>query len=396
MFCKNCGAQLSDAARFCSRCGRARSVTPPVQPVIPPTAPLEHPTTILTPPAEPVGFADKVRATAKKVGSSPMFLFATICFTLVQVLELLFLRFDGTLESYAELFAEFGIYYHDLPISLESFFLASSIISMLPRILIVIGLWITYGSCVSRKKAANTSGLTMIFVANLMQLVFVCLILLAALLSLIILYNSADNLFGTDKDILEAVLLIVGVMLLAVFAFLLLHSIKVCTTVSNVRSTLKTGIPNKRASRFVAVMCFISSGFMVLSLLGSFLGVILFNEALPVYTLITIVSSLLTAVLEILFGVLIFSYRSKMASLEAEARLNSFKTLSYAAPYTAPVYIPPQPVTVTEPEYTPEIKEVADSEEIPAYTVITQPEEGMETESVEEPESVTELIVEDN
>ena len=75
MFCKACGTKLADDSRFCSKCGCAQPETPPV-----------HPVTNSTDPSQI--FADKVRATAKKAGSSAGFLIATICFTLVQVLNL--------------------------------------------------------------------------------------------------------------------------------------------------------------------------------------------------------------------------------------------------------------------------------------------------------------------
>ena len=39
MFCKDCGAQLADDARFCPHCGSAQAVTPPAQTVTPPAEP---------------------------------------------------------------------------------------------------------------------------------------------------------------------------------------------------------------------------------------------------------------------------------------------------------------------------------------------------------------------
>ncbi|MBR2159944.1 MAG: hypothetical protein IJ938_01380, partial [Clostridia bacterium] len=118
-------------------------------------------------------------------------------------------------------------------------------------------------------------------------------------------------------------------------------------------------------SRFVAIMCYISGGLMILSGIQSLLRAGMatldgFYDAslsyvLPSDPFLSGISSLLTAAVQILFGVLIFSYRSKMAVLETEERMNTFKTLSFAEPYTAPVYIPPQPAQ--EPEVAPETKE---------------------------------------
>ncbi len=349
MFCKDCGAQLENGTRFCPNCGSAQAVTP--QPVIPPT--------------EPVSFADKVRATAKKAGSSPAFLAATIGFTLTLLLNLLSLISASGTFAYGDLFAD-----QDLLAYTASLSLVTGFINMLPAIVIAAGLWITYGTCASRKPQVNTAGLTMIFVVSLVQLVFTCIILLIALLFFIFAISGTNyaDYPHHDAAYLKALLIIFLVTVLVVFIFVLLYAIKVCTTISNIRNTLKTGVPNKRASRFVGVMCFISGAFLILNGIGELMNAGLqtlngfYDEALP-YILpseffLSRISTLLTAATQILFGVLIFSYRSKMAALETELRMNTFKTLSHAEPYTSPVYIPPQPAT--EPEVTPEPEEITE------------------------------------
>lgn len=329
MFCKDCGAQLNTGSRFCPRCGHAQ---------------------ITFPPAEPATFPDKVRLTAKKVGASPAFLIATIFLTLTLVGQLFSLLTAGNI--FGSLLAESGI---ALP-QLKTVTLAAGIIGMLPALLITIGLWITYGTCVSRKPKANTAGLTMIFVVNLVLMVFSCLALLASLLPCFYIYGH------TLDSYIQSMALGAGLAILAIFVFVLIYYIKLCTTITNIRNTLRTGIPNRRVSRFIAVMCYISGGFMILGGISNLLsiGVVsldsYYNEAfsymLPFDYLLTAISNLLTATVQIIFGALIFSYRRKMVALEAEARLNTFQTLTYAEPYTSPVYIPPQPVqdeTAEEP-----------------------------------------------
>lgn len=341
MFCKSCGAPLSNDTRFCPHCGCAREMLPPVQPV--------------TPPATPVSFADKVRATARKACASPLVLAIAICATLIQLLNLLSAGFAGnTLSVYAESYAEIGAALPDLSALLTVF----SAIGMLPGILILIGLWITYGSCAGRKPRVNTGGLTMIFVVSLVQLALVCLTLLAAMFLLVLAYAGSEELLMADEDIVEAILIAVGLVLLAVFAFALIYYIKLCTSVTNLRNTLNTGVPNKRVSRFVGVMCYIGGGLMILSGIGDLAsaGTVTlygyYDEALT-YTLpasffLSGIITLLSAAVQIMLGVWIFSYRSKMAALETEERMNDFKTLSYAEPYTSPVYTPPQPVAAPE------------------------------------------------
>ncbi len=342
MFCKDCGAELADDARFCTECGSAQTVTPPAE--------------TLTPPTE-AAFADKVRTTAKKTGSSTGFLIATICFTFVQLLGLFALMpTGGIFEMYHGMIPEFSITSRNPLASLENLSPVMDVIGMIPGILITLGLWITFFSCASRKSKVNTSGLTMIFVVNLVQMVVSCLILLSVMLLTGIALPEVNyfNYDFIDASVLRPVLITLLITVSIIFVFVLIYYIKVCTTISNIRSTLKTGVPNKRASRFVAILCYISGGILIMSGVGSLLsaGVIVldgFYDGSVSYALqsdifFSAISALLTAAAQILFGALIFTYRRKMAVLEEEDRLTTFQTLSYAEPYTAPVYIPPEPI----------------------------------------------------
>ena len=320
MFCKDCGAELAQDSRFCPHCGSEQAIIPPAEPI--------------------QSFADKVRSAAKKVGSSTAFLIATICLTFAQIFGLLypFAGFTGTVLTAGH--------------SLYKLASVIDIIGMIPSILITLGLWITFFSCASRKTKVNTSGLTMIFVVTLVQMVVSCLALLAACIPLAAMYSGAYNLL-LDKALVEAIVLAVGLILLIVFIFALIYYSKVCITISNIRSTLKTGVPNKKASRFVAILCYIGGGILILSGIFSLLSSMIvplngYYDETVTYELhseifLSAATSLLTATAQIIFGALIFNYRRKMAVLEEEDRLTTFQTLSYAEPYTAPVYIPPEP-----------------------------------------------------
>ena len=344
MFCKDCGGQLASDARFCPHCGSAQPETPPVE--------------VSVSDAEPC-FADKVRDTTKKIGSSTAFLIATICLTFVQLLGLLALMPTGDIFAmYKGIIPEFSVANGSPLSSLEALSQATDIIGMIPGILITLGLWITFFSCASRKPKVNTSGLTTIFVVSLIQLVFSCLALLAALIPMAAIYTGADALaealFLADDDIVETIILAASLIILVIFVFVLIYYIKVCTTISNIRSTLKTGVPNKRASRFVAIMCYIGGGICLLSgifwllsagatTLESVYADAAIAGTLSYVAFLSAVTSLLTATAQILFGAMIFTYRRKMTALEEEDRLTTFQTLSYAEPYTAAVYIPPEP-----------------------------------------------------
>ncbi|MBQ7767965.1 MAG: zinc ribbon domain-containing protein [Oscillospiraceae bacterium] len=334
MFCKDCGAQLSDDTQFCPNCGNAQ---------------------VATPSAEPVDFANKVRATAQKLGFSTAFLIATICLTFVQVLGL-FLPAGNAFETYSGTVLTVDLLIKRLSSVMD-------IVGIIPGILITLGLWITFFSCATRKAKVNTSGLTMIFVVNLVQMVVSSLILLCVLLLTVIALPEVNyfNHSFIESSVLKPVLIALLISVSIIFVFVLIYYIKVCTTISNIRSTLKTGVPNKKVSRFVAIMSYISGGILILSGIFSLLsaGIVTLDSyydptlsyALPSEIFLSAVTSLLTATAQIIFGALIFTYRRKMAALEEEDRLTTFQTLSHAEPYTAPVYIPPEPVSevINEP-----------------------------------------------
>lgn len=362
MFCQNCGTALRNGVHFCTNCGSVQTMMTPEQPGT------ESP------------FAAKVLAAAKKEGSSPTFLVAAIFLTLTLVLNLLSLLLTNSAAAYETLLAELGLSNLALPDWLRTFTLAAEIIPMIPTILIAIGLWITYGTCVSRKPKANTAGLAIIFVVNLVQLVLSSLGLLTALLPFLVLRSHIADAFT------QAMVLGAGLTVLAVFAFLLIYYIQLCTTISNIRGTLQTGSPNKHISRFVAIMCYIGSAFAFLSGIGGLFSACtaIFSKEFSLVAFLSPISSLLTGVAQVLFGVLLFSYRSKMEALVAEERMRNFRVLSYAAPYTSPVYIPPQPA----PEVIPE--PIAEEPEIIAEPEVTEEAEIVETPAITEEPSAEE------
>ena len=311
-------------------------------------------------PQPDAGFPEKVRSTARKVGSSPLFLAATLCYTLILLLGLagalsLSCASNNIFDLYTNnLREEMGI---TLSFDLSMVFLITCLMGMLPMLFIAIGLWITFGSCAGHKPKVNTAGLAMIFVTTLIQLVLTTLLFLGSLAMLAVMYCNASSIFGKDAEIMKTALLVDGVILLLVFSFVLFCFIKLCTTVANIRNTLQTGIPNKKVSRLVGVLCCIGSALAFFFAVESILTISIttmdaFNHSayglLRTILYLSVPAFLLITGMLILFGALIFSYRSKMAELETESRLNAFKTLSYAAPYTSPVYIPPQPETKEE------------------------------------------------
>ena len=341
MFCPNCGASLNDGARFCSKCGSAQPITPPVQARY--VQPVPSPLTSENPRAK------QVRNAVRKLGGSPLFLIVCICYTLAQLISLLTLFIPNDLfSSLIPLLRQMGMSYSDIQNILSGISGTSGImgfLGMIPSILIMSGLWMVYGTCVSRNNRLGTGGLTMIQVINIIYLVFFGLAMLILLIVLLIAVAASSSLGGYGKEAASAAgigMLVAFFLIAGIAAFVFVYYIKILTTISKVKETIRTGIPNRKVSGFVAVMCFISGGFSALGGLLSVAGLAYANLS----TILTILSSLLSGALMILIGVLIFLYKSKMHQLE---EMLTPRAPAYAAPQPAPRPVPqPAPVTVCE------------------------------------------------
>ena len=359
MFCPNCGAYLNDGTRFCSKCGSAQTVASPVQVRYAQPAP--------SPLAGGNPRAEQVRNAVRKLGGSPLFLIVCICYTLAQLIALVNLFVPNDLfASLYPLLRQMGMSYRDIQDILAGASASSGIagfLGMIPGILIMSGLWMVYGTCISRNNRLGTGGLTMIQVINILYLVFFGLGILILLIVLLIAVAATGSLGGYGNDMANAAgigMLVAFFLIAGIAAFVFVYYIKILTTISKVKETIRTGIPNRKVSGFVAVVCFIFGGFSVLSGLISTAGLVFASLS----TILTILSSLLSGALMILIGVLIFLYKSKMRQLEEEM----------LAP-RAPAYSAPQPAPRPAPQPVPAPAPVVVSEETVAVPVENTTEE---------------------
>lgn len=344
MFCPNCGAYLNDGTRFCSKCGSAQPIAQPAQVRYVQSAPNSL--------AGGNSRAEQVHNAVRKLGGSPLFLIICLCYTLAQLIALVNLFVPNDLfASLYPLLRQMGMSYRDIQDILAGASASSGIagfLGMIPGILIMSGLWMVYGTCVSRNNRPSTSGLTMIQVINILYLVFFGLGMLILLIVLLIAVAATGSLgeYGNDMANAAGIGMLVAFFLIAgIAAFVFVYYIKILTTISKVKKTIRTGIPNRKVSGFVAVMCFISGGFSVLSGLISTAGLAYAN----ISTILTILSSLLSGSLMILIGVLIFLYKNKMQQLEEE--MLTPPAPAYSAPQPAPQPAP-MPVSVAVGEDT--------------------------------------------
>lgn len=256
----------------------------------------------------------------RKLGSSPLFLAAII----IYALSALFSFFSSVSDSSgimgyiyriaAMLDAEYIMYsYMDEIYSVASVgSIISSLIGMLPAILVWIGLLLVYRACKNPKgNTISLIGFNVLKVLEILGLVFSCIgFFLMEFMLLIALIASASTFAGSDT---AGILIAVMAIVLVAAVISIIYYIKLLKSLDSAKRTILTGTPDCRASRFVGIICFIGAALSVAGILGQIISL---TAGVSVTNLFFgIVSAILSAAEATIFGILIFSYRRKMKSV---------------------------------------------------------------------------------
>lgn len=187
---------------------------------------------------------------------------------------------------------------------LGSFSLVTAIISQVPSILIAIGLWMTYATAASKKdKPFNTSGLTMIKVIYVIELVAVCILLALCMVALLI--ASITSTSSEDAMLAFVSVLIIDVVFGVIIFWLamILKSLNAAKKAASEESGRHTG---KNASAFIGVICYI----------GGVINIITAITSLASRSISGFCNCAIGAAVQICFGVLIFRFRGEMKKLK--------------------------------------------------------------------------------
>ena len=331
MFCPYCGRANLASDNFCKYCGKrlteqpaqdAPATEPTPEPVpesnffTPPETDFstEEPEgerkagpSFFTPPVSPgVPLSSAPSFDLRSILNAPLVLVALIAFSAALGLSLFsFTDITYLLADEEEL--DF----------LFSFSTLSSVISMLPNALIVAGSWMTYANV--KVGQTKTSGLTLVKVGLIINLVFLCValglfelvfIIATAMFSNLDEFASSFELDISEFDafttsIMQGVFVFLILIVAAVIVLMVIYYVKACKTVDVIRETIATGVPSDRISGFVAVLQCISGGIIALNTLR----VLAYGGGFSV------LSSVCSATASICFGVFLFEYRSKMRRL---------------------------------------------------------------------------------
>ncbi len=301
MFCQKCGTALPADSRFCPKCGTAviSGVSQPV-PTYVPVAPAYVPP---APRLPQVTSDHPVVAAIKRLGRSPLFLVVTILYTLVQMFNML---------QYLDMLSASSVYGMDGFLSYSGVTVASNVgmpfvlLGMVFGILTMSGLWMIYGASVSKRSRAGTAGLTMIFVVQLITMILLCLVLGIALIAVLVALGTAMGYGANESFVLLPFALIGGIT-----ALVLVYYVKLFGTIAKIKTSLRTGVP-KQISGFVAVMCFIGGVVGMVSSMMSLADSMPYLRWMSTYALISMVAGFVGNFIPVIFGVLIFVYKSMM------------------------------------------------------------------------------------
>lgn len=381
MFCPNCGTQV-EQGRFCPNCGcpleqvkadpslpaeetlnPANAVTEeaapePAEEIAAPKEESAAQATLLPTPEDapstqsyqqfaayqptipdnygaPLQQDDPVRRTIRSLASSPLFLVAAIAFSVSLVLTLIGnVQLSGTAFRQAWAFLQnYGADVPEIPAGIETAMstsrITSAISGMIPSIVIGVGLWMTYAAAKRKNDKLLGSGLTVLRVMSIIELVLLCvgagIVLLVLMIIAAVFGFSAADAGNETATIVLMVVAIAFAVLAAVFVLFIVFYVKVRKTIDTVRESLRSGVASDKVSTFVAVILFVSAAAQVLSfftLLGAQLllsqaEVLAGGRLQPVGMLAAALLCLVSAATDTIFGVLILKYRNAMRQLAA-------------------------------------------------------------------------------
>ncbi len=312
MFCSRCGCENNDSSVFCKGCGNrldgaANSATPNPAPTPAYTMP---PRSVKAPYS-----SNPVLNQVKTVAASPLALVAMIAFSL-QVLVEIFSAANIGNSLISGMYRALNMFGGDVPYEVYSVidsiarigrapFVMIAILGLIPSILICVGLWLTYASATNRNYVGmKTSGLTMIKVIYVIELIFSAIWLLVSEILILVVAIGVNNLANSYSDYYYygasyggasiAIFVVLALIIGAIFAFQIVYNAKIISSINTAKYTINTGVPSDKISGFVAIWSFICAGGLLFTLATNFLGSVLGMTSL------------------ICFAILIYKYKNAM------------------------------------------------------------------------------------
>ena len=270
-FCPNCGEKLVASSRFCPGCCMKLEASAAPAPAPSPSHSAPKPVVAPVSAVKPVARAgiSPIAEYLKRAATSPVFLIFTILYTLVTLLNI----FNGSsmltsifdtdlLGNSVSLFSESKVVS-----SLTGVGIFFSILFNVPQILIIIGLWITFGSAAGNSTLRSPVGIRMIRV--IFQIKRILWPVACGLLTLTILSacTSMSDAYGSASSSINATIFVIFLVMWGVCALMISFFSKLIESLGSLADCVTTGRPTAPISIFVVVMWFIGANSCLSSLL---------------------------------------------------------------------------------------------------------------------------------
>ncbi len=306
-------------------------------------------------PAPMAGETPQGQAIKKSLGSA-IFLMAVISNTLMVVLSLATVLFgsDMVINSVINMIAQasnavgvypnFGEVYEVLD-QVMPFIKVTSVISMIPSMVMCLGLWLTYTGARKKTPVKGTAGLTILQVFAILALVGLCL---SALLVIIIMIPSIAG-SGMLDEYLEmrgaATGLVIGifVIIIAVLVFEIVYYAKLNGLYSGAKALSRNERVRKKASVFVIVIAFIIVVGNLINLITTAISVLSLSRYLRGMAGAMQYITLATSIFQFFYGLFLAITYIKLRSAE-EPFTHALQNPA------APNYVPYEPVAGTAPK----------------------------------------------
>lgn len=155
------------------------------------------------------------------------------------------------------------------------------LIFSIPVLCITAGMWMTYVSARNKNQAGmNVTGLTMIRVVVLIQLVIVCLQTVLVVGLCLIAMVGANSISGYYRDIrttLSALLAVVMVFMIGYAVVVVLYYLKLGKMINKMKEMLLTGRADNYVSKYVEIFCYINGGVAIISGVLSLVGLSIYG-----------------------------------------------------------------------------------------------------------------------
>lgn len=369
MFCPKCGTGLENGAKFCPTCGAAASEQAQGSNFSPNTGAGAG--------VRPKPIIRSAYGALRALVKSPLSIIAASLYSLAIILNLFnsaSMSLGNTLYQLfdmVDLGYEFYQVYNEIAGVIDTISLSVTIISMLPTIIIALGLWIAIYQALSTSSRLGTSGFTVIKVIVIIRNVCTCISLalfeLALIIGWIVLNEQYSGYYYSDPmGTITPIMIVSGLIIAVVLGLVIAFYAGVQKTLNSASAVVRSGNGNVKISAYAAVISMIGGIIGLIGGLATGVGAGKF-------------AAICSAVAAILFCVLTFKFRNDVGRFATPYGASMYGSAwqTQNTPQSTPLYTPqgaPQSTPLYTPQNTPQSTPLYTPQNAPQSTPMYTPQ----------------------